>query len=168
MEENTDTPVEITEDAAERAASSINALSEIARRYMLAALGAAAMTGDNIASKVDSAVGPTIDRLVERGTALEQEHLQGVTKVAHQTVDAAAGVTRQATTLAATSFAATRAGTLSGAARKQAKVASTGALTAIIKQLDTLQGNLSNLRASLEEELESRDDANEPLDVPLE
>lgn len=164
MDEKVTETVEITEDAqAEQSAPSITALGEIARRYLLAALGAAAVTGENIASAVDSAVGPTIDKLVERGQALEQEHLQGVSKVAHQTVDAAAGVTRQAT-----SIASSRAGTFSDVARKQAKTASTGALTAIIKQLDALQTNLTHLRETLETELETRDDKTEAEELTLE
>jgi phage-related protein len=173
------TNVDMSDETVNEQASHVSAaFSETARRYLMATLGALAVAGDNVATVVDSTVGPTVDKLVERGQALEQERLQPVTKAAQQTagaaknvvspvitpvIDAASSAGRQATSAVSSGATQVRgaasgaASSLSELARKQAKVASTSALTALLSQIDALQSNLTQIRNSLAAEIESRE-----------
>lgn len=129
------------------------------RRLYLAGLGGALIVGDRVGGAVDSFIGPTMDRLVERGLALEEEQLRHWTQPAQEslqgTFDAAADASRQATRTATHT-----ASTVAGETRKQILVASGSVLTALSKQIDALRESVEELRKALpESESENEDTA---------
>lgn len=116
------------------------------RRLYLAAIGSVAMVGDKLGSFVEGAVGPSFDRLVERGEALERDTLSGITKPAQQTLDVASDAGRQASRLASST-----ATTVAGETRKQLVVASNSVLEALTKQVEALRESVDELRKTMPE-----------------
>lgn len=123
------------------------------RRLYLAGLGGALLVGDRVGGMVDSLIGPTMDRLVERGLALEDEQLRHWTEPAQEslrgTFDAASDASRQATRTATT---------VAGETRKQFLVASGSMLSALSTQIDALRESVEELRKSLPEVEETKED----------
>ncbi len=128
------------------------------RRLYLAGLGGALMVGDRVGGMVDGLIGPTMDRLVERGLALEDEQLRQWTDPAQEslrgTFDAASDASRQAT-----HSASRTATTVAGETRKQFLVASGSMLTALSTQIDALRESVEELRKTLPEVDENNNDA---------
>lgn len=127
------------------------------RRLYLAGLGGALLVGDRVGGMVDSLIGPTMDRLVERGLALEEEQLRQWTDPAQEslktTIDAASDASRQAT-----QSATKTATTVAGETRKQFLVASSSMLTALSTQIDALRESVEELRKTLPETPENNND----------
>lgn len=123
------------------------------RRLYLAGLGGALLVGDRVGGMVDSLIGPTMDRLVERGLALEEEQLRQWTDPAQEslrsTMDAATDASRQASQTATT---------VAGETRKQFLVASSSMLTALSTQIDALRESVEELRKTLPETDASKND----------
>lgn len=114
------------------------------RRYYLAALGTVAMVGDKLGALLEGTVGPSFDRLVERGEALERDTLSGLTKPAQQGLDVATDAGRQATRMASAT-----ATTVVDETRKQVILASNSVLEALSKQVEALRVSVDELRKNL-------------------
>lgn len=114
------------------------------RRYYLAALGTVATLGDKVGSMVEGVVGPSFDRLVERGEALERTTLSSLRKPAQDSIDAATDAGRQATRMASST-----ATTVAEETRKQVILASNSVLEALSKQVEALRGSVDELRKSM-------------------
>lgn len=114
------------------------------RRYYLAALGTLATVGDKIGSLVEGAVGPSFDRLVRRGEALERDTLGSLKKPAQDSIEAATDAGRQATRMASST-----ATTVAEETRKQVIVASSSVLEALSKQVEALRGSVDELRKTM-------------------
>jgi hypothetical protein len=124
------------------------------RRYYLAALGTFATVGDKLASLVEGAIGPSFDRLVERGEALERDTLSSLTKPAQESLDAATDAGRQATRMASST-----ATTVADETRKQVVIAGNSVLEALSKQVEALRGSVDELRKTLPKPPANGDDS---------
>jgi ubiquinone biosynthesis protein UbiJ len=100
--------------------------------------------GDKLASLVEGAIGPSFDRLVERGEALERNTLSSLTKPAQESLDAATDAGRQATRMASST-----ATTVADETRKQVVIAGNSVLEALSKQVEALRGSVDELRKTL-------------------
>lgn len=126
------------------------------RRYYLAALGTVATVGDKLGSLVEGAIGPSFDRLVERGESLERDTLRGLTKPAQESLDAATDAGRQASRMATST-----ATTVAGETRKQVVLASNSVLEALSKQVEALRGSVEELRKTIPQAAETDSDKTE-------
>lgn len=122
------------------------------RRFLLAALGSVAVVGDKLGSVVEGIIGPSFDRLVERGESLQRNRLSGLTRPAQQSLDAATGAGRQATRVAGST-----ASTVATETRKQVNVATNSVLEALSKQVDALRESVDELRKNMPQPVEIAD-----------
>ncbi len=130
----------------------IEAVPARTRRFYLAALGSMATVGDKVGSFIEGAIGPSFDRLVERGESLERDTLNKLTKPAQDSLDAATGAGRQATRMASST-----ATTVADETRKQVIVASNSVLEALSKQVEALRGSVDELRKNMPQAAETAD-----------
>ena len=125
-----------------------------AKRLLLAALGGAAMVGDKVGSMVEGAIGPSFDRMVERGESFQRNNLGSISKPAQQSLDAATDAGRQASRMASST-----ASTVATETRKQMTVAGNSVLEALSKQVDALLETLEELRKNMPQVDEVKDTA---------